>query len=176
MIQKMVFMLSMVLVQSVMAQTIMSNNGDLYMGEELYNEHPTGRECYIYVDLIEANPRGLHCYDLTSRAVFFTDRDKQPKDEIKLIGHITNSHRPEYPAMKTCAMGVDGKTSGMNIYEKDTASIFNQMFSWAGKYNGAQFDYFILMSPVTKQPTEARLHKMTWSSEVNYDCVKLHKM
>ena len=90
------------------ASTISENTEGLYQGEEQVNEHPTGRSCYLYIDYAEVNPFGTHCYNLTTRPVFSTDRDSHPKDEVVVQGHVTNYHRPEYPKVKTCAMNMDG--------------------------------------------------------------------
>ena len=78
------------------AATVSDNTVGLYQGEEQVGEQPTGRTCYLYVDYVVANPVGRHCYNLTTRPVFSTDRDSHPKDEIVVQGHVTNYHRPEY--------------------------------------------------------------------------------
>lgn len=158
------------------AATVAENTVGLYQGEEQVNEQPTGRTCYLYVDYVESNPVGKHCYNLTTRPVFSADRDSHPKDEIVVQGHVTNYHRPEYPTVKTCAMSLDGKTSGTDIYGTDTTNIYSQFFSWAANYGGYQFDFFVTFSPATKLPSRTRLHRMNWMSEKNYDCVKLQKL
>lgn len=158
------------------AATISENTVGLYQGEEQVNEQPTGRTCYLYVDYVETNPVGQHCYNLTTRPVFSTDRDSHPKDEIVVMGHITNFHRIEYPAVKTCAKSLDGKTSGNDIYSEDTTNIYSQLFSWEAKYGGYQFDFFVSFSPDTKRPSHTRLHRMNWLSEKDYDCVNLQKL
>ncbi|MBN8542495.1 MAG: hypothetical protein J0L82_19045 [Deltaproteobacteria bacterium] len=158
------------------AAVIDVSGGELYRGEELVNERPTGGICYLYIDYVETIPKGLYCHSLTTRPVFFTDRDSHPKDEIKVMGNITNYHRPEYPALKTCAMSLDGKTSGNDIYESDDTNLYNQLFSWADKHGGYQFDFFVTFSPTTKRPSRTRLHRMNWMSEKNYDCVNLQKL
>lgn len=158
------------------AATISENTVGLFQGEEQVNEQPTGRICYLYVDYAEVNPVGRHCYNLTTRPVFSTDRDSHPKDEIVVKGHVTNYHRPEYPAVKTCAMSLDGKTSGNDIYETDATKLYNQLFSWEAKYGRYQFDFFVTFSPATKLPTRTRLHRMNWMSEKDYDCVNLQRL
>jgi len=158
------------------AATISENTVGLFQGEEQVNEQPTGRACYLYVDYVEVNPVGRHCYNLTTRPVFSTDRDSHPKDEIVVQGHITNYHRPEYPTVKTCAMSLDGKTSGDDIYGTDATNLYNQLFSWEGQHRGYQFDFFVTFSPTTKLPSRTRLHRMNWLSEKNYDCVNLQRL
>jgi hypothetical protein len=158
------------------AATINVAGGELYRGEEQINENTTGRICYLYLDYVETNPVGKYCYKLTTRPVFSTDRDSHPKDEIVVTGHITNFHRPEYPSIRTCAMNLDGKTSGNDIYGSDDTNLFNQLFSWEAQHGGYQFDFFVTFSPATKQPSRTRLHRMNWISEKNYDCVKLKKL
>jgi len=151
-------------------------NGDLFQGEEQINEQATGQACYLYVDYVDVNPIGKYCYNLTTRPVFTTDRSLHPQDEIIVMGHITNFHRPEYPKIKTCAMSLDGKTSGHDIYADNTDQIYNQLFSWAGKHNGSEFDFFVTLSAKTKLPSRTRLHKLNAMSETNYDCIKLRKL
>ncbi len=156
--------------------TISENTVGLFQGEEQVNEHSTGRTCYLFVDHAEANPFGRHCNNLTARPVFSTDRNSHPKDEIVLKGRVTNYHRPEYPAVKSCAMSLDGKTSGNDIYEADTTNLYNQLFSWEAKYGGYQFDFFVTFSPATKLPVRTRLHRMNWVSEKDYECINLQKL
>lgn len=158
------------------AGTVKVRSGDLYQGEEQVNENSTGRTCYVYLDRIEQNPVGKHCYKITARPKFFTDRESHPQDEIVTMSRITNAHRPEYPQFKTCASSLDGKTSGNDIYGDDESVIYTQFFAWAGDFDGNQFDFFITISPETKQPSRIRLHKLNWFSETNYDCVNLQKM
>jgi hypothetical protein len=158
------------------AVTINSQNGDLYQGDEYVNEQATGKTCYLYVDYIDVNPVGKYCYNLTTRPVFSTDRNIHPKDEIVVMGHITNFHRPEYPKIKTCAMSLDGKTSGNDIYGDDDTTLYNQLFSWEGNFNGNQFDFFVTLSADTKKPSRTRLHRMNWMSETDYDCLNLQKL
>lgn len=158
------------------AATISENTVGLFQGEEQVNEQPTGRACYLYVDRAEANPVGRHCYNLITRPVFSTDQDSHPKNEIIVMGHITNFHRPEYPAVKTCAMSLDGKTSDNDIYGVDTTNLYSQLFSWEAQYGGYQFDFLVTFSPATKLPVRTRLHRMNWMSEKDYDCVNLQKL
>ncbi|MFN3698020.1 MAG: hypothetical protein ACK4VO_11320 [Pseudobdellovibrio sp.] len=158
------------------ANTINALNGDLYMGDEFVNERGTGHACYLYVDEISQQSARLHCYNLSVRPIFTTDRNEHPQDSLIVQGHITNAHRSEYPKIKTCASSLDGKTSGQDIYSQDTKNIYNHLFSWAGLFNGAQYDLFVTNSSKTKQPSRVRLHKLTTLSEKNYDCVNLKKM
>lgn len=158
------------------AATISEKTVGLFQGEELVNEHSTGKACYIYVDYVKANTKGRHCYDLTTRPVFSTDRDTHPKYEIIVQSRITNYHRSEYPAVKTCAMSLDGRTSDNDIYEVDTTNLYNQIFSWEAKHEGYQFDFFVTFSPETKLPVRTRLHKMNWTSEKDYECINLQKL
>lgn len=156
--------------------TISENTVGLFQGEEQVNEESTGQTCYLYVDNAEVNAVGHHCYNLTTRPIFSTDRESHPKGEIVVQGQVTNYHRAEYPAVKTCAMSLDGKTSGNDIYGTDTTNIYNQLFSWESEYAGYQFDFFVTFSSVTKLPTRTRLHRMNWMSEKDYDCVNLQKL
>jgi len=173
---KFIFSICLVIFSSAQAATINSINGDLYMGDELVNEHPTGQACYLYVDEIVANPVGMHCYNLSVRPIFTTDRQEQPQDSLIVQGHITNAHRSEYPKIKTCATSLNGKTSGQDIYSNNTTEIYNQLFSWAGRFNGNQLDLFVTNSAQAKQPSRVRLHKLNAFVEKNYDCVNLQKM
>lgn len=158
------------------AATINSQNGDLYQGKEIVNDQPTGKICYLYVDYVEANPVGKYCHNLTTRPVFSTDRATQPQDPIVVQSRVTNYHRPEYPQIKTCAMNLDGKTSGNDIYGDQDANLYNELFAWEGQYDGSQFDFFVTLSAQTKLPIRTRLHKLNWHSETDYDCVDLIKL
>lgn len=157
------------------ASTLNAKADALYQGKEYINEKYTGNTCYLRIDEVQASTRGLHCYDIVVRILPATDIDLFPEESQTLIGHITNQHRAEYPQIKSCARGIDGKTSGNNIYARDTEGIYNQLFSQEKHYDGVQFDFFVTFSAETKEPTRTRIHRMTTLTEKDYDCVDLKR-
>lgn len=158
-----------------MAQTHSVRRGDVFIGDELYNEHKTGNICYITINgLQEAPERGLHCYSIDF--AFASIREDIPKEVLKVDSRITNYHRPEYPNFKTCAMNVNGTTSGDDIYGEDTANLYNQIFGGAHSTDSVQNDYFLTLSSKSKTVVRARIHVLKTFSEYNVDCVNLQKM
>lgn len=157
------------------AATVNSLGGELYQGQEFVNENPTGRICYLYVDAVQPAAFGQHCTTMSVRPVYATDRNIQPQDSLKVVSAVTNYHRPEYPAIKTCAMNLNGQTSGNDIYGQDDTHLYNQLLSWEDDYQGNQFSFFVTISPVTKLPVRTRLHKLNWMSETDYDCLSLKR-
>lgn len=167
------FLLTLVFGFYSQSATINATASELYIGEELLDEHSTGKTCYLYVDQVNPIEKGQHCYSIYVRPAFATDGDKMPKDGLVVSSRITNYHRSEYPSIKTCAMSLDGKTSGNDIYQSDDSKLYNDILGWNGRYNGSQFDFFVSISPVTKLPVRTRFHKLNWYSEKNYDCINL---
>lgn len=78
--------------------------------------------------------------------------------------------------MRTCAMNVDGSASGDEIYLEDTESLYSQSFGGGKKQDGIQYDYFLTVSPKTKDLVRARIHVLKILTERNFDCVRLEKM
>lgn len=153
------------------AAVINSTAGDFFQGREYVNEQPTGKLCYLYVDQVASSNKGQHCQTMAVRAVFATDRSEQPQDQIIVESPVTNYHRAEYPAIKTCAMNLQGKTSENDIYQHEDTNLYIQFLSWNGKVNGNSFDLFVTNSAVTKSPVRVRLHKLNWHTETNFDCL-----
>lgn len=150
-----------------------SISGEFYIGQEMVNELYTGNLCYLYVDQVNKSAKGKHCSEMQVRAIFSTDNNNLPKQGNTLISRITNYHRSEYPQQKTCALSLEGRTDGNDIYADDDLNLYNDILSAALKYNGSQLDLFVSLSPVTKKPVRVRIHKLKYLSEINYDCVNL---
>lgn len=169
------FNLFSVLVLTICSQanavTIQSKAGDLYEGKEYVNEQATGKACYLYIDNVSTNLIGNHCYDVEARFATPSVKSNIVKDGVIVQSHITNAHRPEYPAIKTCATNLRGETSGNDIYSMNDENLFNSLFSWAGENQDAQYDFFITFSAESKKPSRVRLHELKTFSENNYDCL-----
>lgn len=156
------------------ASTNNSQQGDLYVGQEMINEQPTNNLCYLYIDQVQKSAKGQHCTEMQVRPILATDADKLPK-ELTLVSRITNYHRPEYPQQKTCAMNTASITSGDDIYASDDSNLYNDILGWNENYKGNRLDFFISLDSKTKTPIRFRLHTLNWRSESNYDCIQLKK-
>jgi hypothetical protein len=170
-------LLSVLLTLGLTAQAATNNSqpGDFYIGTESINEHPTGNLCYLYVDYVQSSLKGKHCSEMQVRAIFSTNSEQFPKDDITLVSRITNYHRAEYPQQKTCAINNEGKTSGNDIYSDDDSNLYNDILGWNGTFKGSKLDLFVSLSSVSKTPVRVRFHKLNWMSEINYDCTQLKK-
>lgn len=154
------------------ASVLNVQSNQTYVGQEYVNDHATGNTCYVQVNNIEnANKRGLHCNNLSAQ--FLHNNEKINKEAVLLYSRVTNNHRPEYPQVKTCAMNIDGTTSGNEIYGMNTETLYNSLFSASGKNGTMSYDYFLTISPETKLATRSRIHMMSWFTENNIDCVHL---
>lgn len=158
-----------------LAETQNLKQGQVYIGHELLNERATGNSCFITIQDVRANnEKGLYCY--TADFLFSSVRSDVPKDTLTVDSRITNYHRPEFPKVRTCAMNVNGTTSGNEIYGEDTSVLYNQIFGGETKLSGTQFDYFLTLAPDTKQAVRARVHIIDALEEKDVDCVALEKM
>jgi len=157
------------------ASTQALKTGQVYMGKETLNERLTGNSCFITIQRVEPlAEKGLHCHAV--EFLFASVRTDVPKDSLRVDSRITNYHRPEFPNVRTCAMNVNGTTSGNEIYGDNTEALYNQIFGGAMKQGGMQFDYFLTLSPTTKEVVRARIHIQDSMSEKGVDCVRLEKM
>lgn len=149
--------------------------GQIYMGQEAVNERLTGNNCFITVQRVEPfAEKGLHCNSIDF--LFASERPDVPKDTLRVDSRVTNYHRAEYPKVRTCAVNVDGTTSGDEIYGQDTTALYNQIFGGAMTTGGVSYDYFLTLSPRTKEVARARVHIRDSSTEKDVDCVRLEKM
>lgn len=149
--------------------------GTVYMGKESLNERLTGNSCFITIHRVDLAPeKGMHCHSVDF--LFASERTDVPKETLRVDSRVTNLHRSEYPGLRTCAMNVDGSTSGDEIYGEDTESLYNQSFGGGKNQDGTQYDYFLTVSPKTKDLVRARIHVLKILTERNFDCVRLEKM
>lgn len=149
--------------------------GQVYRGREMLNEQFTGNSCFITIQHVEPSiEKGLHCSSADFQ--FASVRDDVPKDVLHVESRLTNSHRPEFPNVRTCAMNVDGTTSRDDIYGEATAALYNQIFAGQSKIAWTQYDVFLTLSPQTKEAVLARIHIQGLLTEKNIDCVNLEKM
>jgi hypothetical protein len=149
--------------------------GQVYMGKEAVNEHLTGNNCFITIQRVEPFlEKGLHCH--SAEFLFATVREDVPKGTLRVDSRVTNYHRPEFPKVRTCAMNVNGTTSGDEIYGDDTSVLYNQIFGGSMKEGGTQYDYFLTLAPDTREAVRARVHIQETLTERDVDCVRLKKM
>ena len=156
-------------VRDVTTHAIM--RGDTYKGAEFYNGKPTGASCYVVIESVSKNKKGLHCYDITWR--YMTNRTDVPSNFLKVSSRITNYHRPEYPRRKTCAKNVDGTSDGADIYSEDTSFLVNDIFNGLIKENRTEFHTFLSISKNKKELYQSRIHGLTWRKEWDVDCKSL---
>ncbi len=157
------------------AQTQQLKAGQIYMGKEAVNEHATGNNCFISVhEVMPYSDKGLHCYSAVFD--FNSVREDMPKQPLKVDSRVTNYHRPEFPKVRTCAMNVDGTTSGNEIYGEDTTLLYNQIFGGDLQVGGTMFDFFLTLDPVKKTAIRARVHVRKTFDEYDVDCTNLELM
>ena len=157
------------------ASTHQLQDRQVYMGKESYNEHLTGKNCFISIHAVNSFPeKGLHCHKVVFQ--FAADRTDIPRDHLLVDSRLTNYHRPEFPQIRTCAMNVNGTTSGQEIYGTETDILYNQVFGGSHSAGGIRYDYFLTLSPITKIAVRARVHVTQWLREYDVDCVKLELM
>jgi hypothetical protein len=160
---------------TVKAETINSRSGEVYVGLEAVNEHLTGNKCFITINSVAAfAEKGMHCHKVGFQ--FATNRLDVPKDFLSVESRITNYHRAEYPKVKTCALNIDGTSSGDEIYAEDTSRLYNQIFGGMHTSGGVRYDYFLTFAPNSKLPVRARMHIMETFQERDVECVRLEKM
>lgn len=158
---------------SLYAKTLVLQQGDLFEGQEYINEHATGRSCMVSVNGVTPINKGLHCYQVSLN---ISHQDLKLVSALILQSRVTNAHRPEYPALKSCAKTVDGDTSGDEIYSRDTELLVTDIFSGMHKQSGTRFDYMLTLSQQSKSPLRTRVHVMKTFSEKDYDCVGLKRL
>lgn len=152
------------------AQTLKTYAGQTFTGKTYVNEKATGQTCHVIVNQVAAKSTfGNHCYDL--EATFGFDNSQSPA--VVLASRVTNAHRAEYPQFKSCAASLNGLTSEQDIYNISAEDLYTPFFAAEEKVGSKQYDYFLTIDPVTKLPTRARVHVMTWFTENNYDCLNL---
>jgi hypothetical protein len=157
------------------AETQNLKAGQIYMGHELLNEQATGNSCFLTIQKVEPYAdKGLHCFSV--EFLYASNRPDVPRDTLRVDSRITNYYRPEFPKVRTCAMNVNGTTSGDEIYGQDTQNLYNQIFGGESKAGGSQYDYFLTISPTTKLVSRARVHIQDLMTEKDVDCVQLEKM
>jgi hypothetical protein len=147
----------------------------VYGGLEAVGEVRTGNKCFVTIQEVGGlEAKGLHCYSIDFD--FNSAREDVPKNTLHVESRVTNYHRPEFPQKRTCAQNIDGTTSGDEIYGTDTTVLYNQIFGGMMKVGDTQFDYFLTLSPLTKEPVRARIHIQNSSVERDLDCVNLERM
>lgn len=158
---------------NLFAQTLNLEVGQVYTGNETYNDQETGKICHIIIrDIIELKRKGLHCYKVSFS--FESERTDLPMGDLSVDSRITNYHREEYPTLKTCALNIDGTTFGDEIYQDDTTILYNRIFGGMHTTKKTRFDYFLTLAPHTKEAISARIHiKKRWKKDYNIDCVNL---
>lgn len=143
-------------------------SGDTYKGLEFYNGKSTGESCYVVIERLSTNPKGLHCYDIKWR--YMSNRLDVAQGVLNVSSRITNYHRREYPELKTCAMSTDGTTDGDDIYGNNVEFLVNDIFNGELKQNGIEFHTFLSLDKSSKELTRSRIHGLTWKKEWDVDC------
>lgn len=71
-----------------MAETSNVKPGQVYIGKETYNEHSTGKVCYVTIQGTQAIPaKGLHCNNIEFQ--FNSVREDLPKDILSVDSRVT---------------------------------------------------------------------------------------
>ncbi|MAE73664.1 MAG: hypothetical protein CL675_06185 [Bdellovibrionaceae bacterium] len=174
-LRSLILVLAMASATASLAATHNMKYGQVYIGQELYNERPTGEQCFVTINFTHPlYDKGLHCH--TALFTVNTNRTDIPEVPLSVESRITNYHTPEYPELKSCATNVDGTTFGPELYAESSDRIYNHIFSGTHKENRTQYDYFLTISAETKLPTRTRIHVLEWFKEYDVDCVNLKQM
>lgn len=159
---------------NAMASLVNLQGGEFFMGEELYNEHRTGKICFVTIQNVQPLvSKGIHCNQIQATIGFSTHSELNNNDGLSMASRITNRDTPEYKFKRSCAERVPG--SNADILGISEEGLYNQLFSWNGKVDGYSLDYFVTFGYESKQPVRTRLHVMNWYKEYNLDCINLKK-
>lgn len=152
------------------------SDGQLYMGEELLNEQPTGRMCNVAIDSVAAmDSKGRHCSRVQVK--IHSADGRVPHEAFSLNSRITNYDTPSYRAgLRSCAMKLDGSIAGEEIFGEDSTSIYTPFFNGMIEIDDTEFHTFLTLSPRTKLPVRARVHLLSAIEESDIDCVNLRQM
>ncbi len=159
------------------ADPVMAENGDVYQGTLYINEHPTTKSCQITIQSKNDIPTlGANCTKIQvifNLGIAVHGYNHTPES---LFSSITNYQLPEYPVQKTCALNRDGTPLSKSIYSANDEQTYNRILSGDSKSGWVSFDYFVIISPETRLPISARLHRLGVLNEDNYDCENLLKV
>mgnify|MGYP000383277383 CR=1 FL=1 len=162
-------LITFLLFQTSFASTFIFPERSILLGEEFYNHKATGNRCFVQLDYVEdLHSLGNHCYKLHVKFGFTTKNQRHVRDTIALQSRVTNYHRVDYPALKSCAEPIRGGNfdgAEIDIYGAETAELYNQIFSWEKKVNKLQQSVHLSFSKETKAPTVLRLHTLNWLRE-----------
>ncbi len=153
------------------AATHALKSGQNYLGDEYLNNKPTGKQCYVVIDFVTTNDKGMHCYDINWR--YASQLDFTPKEPIMTSSRVTNYHRSEYPELKTCALNINGTSYGNEIYQENTNILYNEIYVGYEKIKRKEHHYFLSLSPETKLLTRAKIRILSWFTKKDIDCLNL---
>lgn len=148
------------------AQTILSQAGDVYEGNEYYNYKSTGKKCQItLMDVRENTISGLHCYDIDVEYNF-----SEHQNELPLSSRVTFRDQ----GRQTCAdLNRSKSTEQSEVFSENTENTYNRIFIGGHDTFWKSHNYFVIFHPVTKAPKEARFHYTGVFSSKDWQCLNL---
>lgn len=146
-------------------------SGDIFTGQEFMNDRPTGNTCRLEFIAVESfRERGLHCYKQKLVLDGFDTRLEVQGERLELVSRVTNSHRDEYPRLRSCAVNINGSVRGDEIYSDNTDILFNDAFIGGQRSRFSRVDYYLNMSSQSKRPTRLTITVTRLLSERSFEC------
>lgn len=147
----------------------------LFMGNEMINERPTGNVCYVKIDsLIDRQEKGLHCKDFTVQFLMTNQNYNITKEPVLVQSRVTNIHDAStYPKFKTCGELTSNAPIGTSRFDNNTQDLYIQIASGETRVGRTQYHWHLSFSDETKLPIRSRVHVLSWFKEVDIDCVNL---
>lgn len=169
--------LSSLIFLSTLANANITNTfqDQLFVGNEMINEHSTGGTCYVKIDnVIDRSDKGIHCRDFSVQFLMQTTNYQITKEPVIVQSRVTNVHdSATYPRYKTCGELTSTAPKNASRFDENTADLYIQIASGETKVGRTQYHWHVSFNEETKIPVRTRVHLLSWFKEVDIDCVNL---
>lgn len=157
------------------AQLVSLSASALYQGDEYVNDRPTGKICYVQVERgEELQAKGKHCQSLNVRFLHNSKKEMTSMDFFTLQSRVTNQDNHETRHLgRTCAEKVVDAPAGVSTFSEDTTYLYNELF--AAESSDRKTHYFLSFAGDDKTPWRSRIHRISWFSETDLDCLNLQE-
>lgn len=160
------------------AHELLNLDNRLYEGVLSINDKLTSQSCYLQINDVESvDFVGKNCHRLEVQLLSNLNADIYDRfHSVTIQSRITNTEA-EFHRPKTCSEIVPGVVNQqlVNKWGDDYSQLYLQVFSNEEKYKHGQNHYIVIFSGVTKEPSRAMLHRVTWFSENSYECINLKR-
>ncbi len=171
----------LILVGLVSSVTVMGDVINLpstvYLGKLFHNQKSMGSNCYLKITEVTPDPaKGKHCNALATQLELGLDRSGVHPNEMRIdLSSRKTNYNSEQHLPVTCGEVVMNVARPWEIdrWGDDTTYLFNQVFSAQYKVNRHDNHYIVIFNGVSKEPSRAMLHRVTWLREDIYECREL---